>query len=287
MHSPKIELEIYGHCEVFVGENPDDLVYDHSTVILRRGDEEYFYADCLEKLSVDEIDISKLNIIRIPGEHIWPLANPRLTQAPEPLPATCYWKRPTLLDYEGIDSQHHYIPTAILHEAEACEILSKHPHPNIARYLGCIVKDGKIKGLGFDKYPVTLSKILEDKTPFNKGSCIRGIEAGVQHMHSLGLVHNDLKPANIMMDGDNPIIIDFDSCKPEGEKLLKGGTYEWSTEESYSKQSNDHYSLSKIREAILKKSQELEGDQKSKGAQKDLHGEDGGEELEGREVRER
>jgi serine/threonine protein kinase len=39
-------------------------------------------------------------------------------------------------------------------------------------------------------------------------------------MHDLGLVHSDLNPSNIM-DGNNPIIIDFDSCKPEGQKLGK------------------------------------------------------------------
>lgn len=57
-------------------------------------------------------------------------------------------------------------------------------------------------------------------TPFDKDLCLQGIESGIRHMHSLGLVHNDINPSNIMIDSaDRPVIIDFDSCKQEGEKL--------------------------------------------------------------------
>ncbi|KAI0550665.1 hypothetical protein F4679DRAFT_594579 [Xylaria curta] len=249
MDSNKVELEICDHCSVFEGDDPDNVTYHHSTVLLRGADDEYFYANFPEHFDVDEIDIKKLNVIKIPEEHIWPLADPTLTQAPDPLPVTSYHKRPRLISY-GEKYPDHF-PKVTLNEAKVCEILQKHPHPNIARYLGCIIKDGRIKGLGFDKYPITLGEMLEDGTPFDKQRCIHGIEAGVQHMHDLGLVHNDLNPANIMMDGDNPIIIDFDSCRPEGEKLLKGGTFEFTSNQLYSKRENDHYSLSKIREAIF------------------------------------
>ncbi|KAH8164427.1 hypothetical protein CIB48_g3816 [Xylaria polymorpha] len=265
MNFHEVEMEICGHAECYVGDWPD-CVYAYSHCVLVGPGDEYYYAKYSEQLNPKEIDIKKLNIIRIPPEHIWPLADPKFTQAPEPLPATCYYKRPNLLGYKGTDNDHHYF-LKILNEAEVCEILRNHPHPNIARYIGCIIKDGRIKGLAFDKYPVTLYDMLENMTPFDKDRCMSGIEAGVRHLHDLGLVHNDLNPANIMMDGDNPIIIDFDSCKPEGEKLLKGGTPEWSTEESYSKRSNDHYSLSKIREALFGCGEKYEADQKGEETQ--------------------
>ncbi|KAI8954509.1 hypothetical protein F4801DRAFT_605430 [Xylaria longipes] len=250
----KTKLRICDKSDVYSGENPqgiEDLHYEHTNVVLRGADDAYFYAEFKgERLEVDEIDIKKLNIIRIPEDHIWPLADPKFTRAPEPLPATSYWKRPCLLDYDV--KEPDFYPIVMLKEAEVCEILRKHPHPNIARYLGCIIKDGWIKGLAFDKYPVTLGAMLEEETPFDKDRCIRGIEAGVQHMHGLGLVHNDLNPKNIMMDGGDPIIIDFDSCMPEGEKLLNGGTMDWADhKEHFSKRSNDFYSLSKIREALF------------------------------------
>lgn len=45
------------------------------------------------------------------------------------------------------------------------EVLRLHPHPNAARYHGCVVEDGKITGLCFDRYSMTLSK--EDRRDGN------------------------------------------------------------------------------------------------------------------------
>ena len=44
------------------------------------------------------------------------------------------------------------------------------------------------------------------------------VESGIRHLHSLGLIHNDINPSNIMLDGEIPII-DFGSCQREGESL--------------------------------------------------------------------
>ncbi|KAJ2975810.1 hypothetical protein NUW58_g8254 [Xylaria curta] len=232
-------------------ECDDGVKFDHTKIILRRGDDEYFYAKSSQRLSPEEIDIDALEIFEIPTEHIWPLADPKFTQAPNPLPAGCYLKRPTLIHYQP--NEDNDVGNLILTEVEACEVLRQSPHPNIVRYLGCMIKDGRIRGLVFDKYPITLWEMLDHKIEFDKSHCLHGIEAGVQHMHDLGLVHNDLNPSNIMMDGNHPIIIDFDSCKSDGKKLgKKGGTYMYSLEdEEYSKRDNDLYSLSKIRESVM------------------------------------
>lgn len=71
-------------------------------------------------------------------------------------------------------------------------------------------------------------------------------------MHQLGLIHNDLNPTNIMMDGDTPVVIDFDSCKREGDRLgSKVGTPGWALEdEKYARWANDLHSLEKMREAL-------------------------------------
>lgn len=230
-------------------DKDNDYVFDHMKVILRGADDEYFYA----KTSVrsPQIDIDGLDIIPIPAEHIWPLAEPRFTRAPVPLPSTCYLKRPRLLYYGNSSDESDYA-RHILTEVEACEVLRNHPHPNIAQYLGCVVKDGRIRGLCFTRYTTTLSQILKDKTSFDRSRCLRGIEAGVQHMHGLGLVHNDLNPSNIMMEGDHPIIIDFDSCKREGDMLgPKAGSSGWTLDdEDHAKRDNDLYSLSKMLAAL-------------------------------------
>ena len=75
-----------------------------------------------------------------------------------------------------------------------------------------------------------------------------GIRAGVRHLHSLGLAHNDLNPSNVALDGDgNPIILDFGSCKKFGEELISGGTCGWVDEDySTSAQHHDEIAMGKI-----------------------------------------
>lgn len=60
-------------------------------------------------------------------------------------------------------------------------------------------------------------------------SCVlAGIEGGIKHLRSLGLVHNDINPSNIMIDDHRAIIIDFGSCRSVGESLKDvGRPYEW------------------------------------------------------------
>ncbi|OJD28217.1 hypothetical protein ACJ73_00374 [Blastomyces percursus] len=52
----------------------------------------------------------------------------------------------------------------ILREVETCEVLRKHPHPNIASYYGCQVTNGRVSGLCFKRYTSTL---LEKVNPQN------------------------------------------------------------------------------------------------------------------------
>ncbi|KAI0973625.1 kinase-like domain-containing protein [Xylaria arbuscula] len=115
-----------------------------------------------------------------------------------------------------------------LAEIQICETLKNHPHPNVAQYLGCIEKDNKIHGICFVKYKITLADHLAKGYPIDVDHCMAGLEKAVSHLHSLKLVHNDIKPSNIMFDDNNePILIDFDSCQYDGQALLKGGTSQW------------------------------------------------------------
>ncbi|KAH6974949.1 kinase-like domain-containing protein, partial [Ilyonectria sp. MPI-CAGE-AT-0026] len=122
-------------------------------------------------------------------------------------------------------------------EVKVCELLREHAHPNIATYIGFIMQGDSIRGLCF-------------ATLFDKDLCLQGIESGIRHMHSLGLVHNDINPSNIMIDSaDRPVIIDFGSCKQEGEKLgVKAGTWGWSIEGAeYALRENDFFGLSGLK----------------------------------------
>jgi len=47
-----------------------------------------------------------------------------------------------------------------------------------------------------------------------------GVRKGLDHLHSLSIVHNDLNPSKIMLDDEDvPRIIDFGSCTSIGQSL--------------------------------------------------------------------
>ncbi|WDK16863.1 serine/threonine-protein kinase [Colletotrichum graminicola] len=83
----------------------------------------------------------------------------------------------------------------------------------------------------------------------NHGRQLDDIEDGIKHLHSLGLVHNDLNPSNILINGCTWVIIDFGSCRYKGERLDSvGRTYECFDEAVHSSRpQNDLDALREIR----------------------------------------
>jgi hypothetical protein len=57
------------------------------------------------------------------------------------------------------------IPDLFLAEARICEILKKHPHPNIVQYFGCVTQNDRITGLYLVKYLTTLQDRLKGDRP--------------------------------------------------------------------------------------------------------------------------
>ncbi|KAL2828623.1 kinase-like protein [Aspergillus pseudoustus] len=145
-----------------------------------------------------------------------------------------YIKIPSLLTYINGNLEKQ-----IAREVETCELLRKNPHPNIATYYGYNETHGRVSGLCFKQYTATL---LEAVNPSHLGkvafllsprelvrehiiSGLEGIMAAIKHLHSLGLVHNDINPANVMIDDDGTLVlIDFDSCRYIGEPLRETET---------------------------------------------------------------
>jgi serine/threonine protein kinase len=138
-----------------------------------------------------------------------------------------YVKRASLLAYanDNLDRQ-------ISREVDVCEILCQHLHPNIAIYYSYEESHGRVAGICYKRYTSTLLEVVNpgrlDKRRFSSSgrelvtdkiiSSLGGVLDGIQHLHSLGLVHNDITPANIMFDKDGTLIfIDFDSCRYIGE----------------------------------------------------------------------
>ncbi|KAI5856668.1 kinase-like domain-containing protein [Durotheca rogersii] len=142
----------------------------------------------------------------------------------------CFVKTPSLFGYASKSD----LERRILREVETCETLRDHPHRNIASYLGYRETRGRVSGLCFKRYTSTLLERVNpghlNKSAFRSSrrpsidkkleSSLAGILEGIRHLHSLGLAHNDINPANIMFDEDDtPVLIDFDSCRRFGESL--------------------------------------------------------------------
>jgi serine/threonine protein kinase len=131
-----------------------------------------------------------------------------------------------------------------------CEKLMHHPHPGIAKYYGVVVQDGRILGLAFKKYRRCLDEFdgTEPDCPSIENVCA-SIQAGIGHLHGLGVVHNDINPGNICIDEDGrAVIIDFNSARPTGERLgLRGGTTGFCRDTKISEEQNDLYGLRAIR----------------------------------------
>ncbi|XP_040900992.1 cyclin-dependent kinase 3 [Toxotes jaculatrix] len=104
-----------------------------------------------------------------------------------------------------------------------CEVYNKANHPNIVKLLGNItLKDGKwIIPLEFifgEDLETTIFKAAKSKiqlTPANKGTIIIGMCEGLLHLHSKDIVHQDLKPENIMVEHNTnrAVIIDLGLAK--------------------------------------------------------------------------
>ncbi|CAG8902546.1 unnamed protein product [Penicillium egyptiacum] len=96
------------------------------------------------------------------------------------------------------------------------------------------VENGRATGLCFKRYkdnlfwrvnPEYLNKNMfrasgRERVDDSIKQDFLGILERIKHLHSLGLVHNDIKPANITLDEHGvPVIIDFGSCRKTGESL--------------------------------------------------------------------
>ncbi|KAF1354412.1 hypothetical protein EJ07DRAFT_168354 [Lizonia empirigonia] len=172
-----------------------------------------------------------------------------------------YVKTPNLTTFHGDQA----IATSILEEMKTCELILAKPHPCLVTYYGCILHSGRIVGLCFKKHPQSLMDMVNprslNKSRFmdmeelkpNRERAARYlplIEDGIRHLHSLGRIHNDINPANIMITGDDiPVVIDFGSSRDPGTDLADvGRTHGWfNADVSKAMESNDLDALEEMR----------------------------------------
>ncbi|KAG6287243.1 hypothetical protein E4U45_008124 [Claviceps purpurea] len=245
------QAELFRENENYKIDSDDrDFVFNYTKLVIRGNDNQFFLATTKLRMgATSELDLEKLDKVAVNLDIVRPPYSARLLRAPTPVPQGSFVKEPCLLDY---DEKPETISELVLHEIEAYELLRKHPHPNIVDYRGCVVIDGRISGLCLAKYKMTLGERMRLGTPFDKDICLEGIERGICHLHSLGIVHNDIKPDNIMLDElDRPVIIDFDTGRQEGDIGFQPGTPDWSIEGTdRARFENDFYGLSLLRKFV-------------------------------------
>ncbi|KAL7006401.1 hypothetical protein EMMF5_004054 [Cystobasidiomycetes sp. EMM_F5] len=152
--------------------------------------------------------------------------------------AVCYLKRPPLARYTPEEGSN--LPAICRNEIAICELLLQHPHPNILRYHGVVPDDSEtyVAGLCFDRHGQDLNKAVEGGRVFSKSakkSIMDDIKSALSHLHSLGYIHNDVNPNNILLPlvegGVCAVLADFDSCVPvntrASHKRGTDGFYQW------------------------------------------------------------
>ncbi|KAJ3472495.1 hypothetical protein NLG97_g10944 [Lecanicillium saksenae] len=120
------------------------------------------------------------------------------------------------------------------HEVEMCELLRRSPHRNLAVYYGYVVEGDRVQGLFFKRYQSTLLETVNPKRLSKRDFLeterdlvqhqmqrwIQQLRSAVSHIHALGYVHDDISPANIMLNENaTPVLIDFGSLCRVGESL--------------------------------------------------------------------
>jgi serine/threonine protein kinase len=189
----------------------------------------YFGKSKLRKYDLTAKDIIE-SLEHVPDEDIYPKTPDSITIATIPIDNKVFFKGPKLnTAFLGTK----LLQKLILQEANTMELLARNPHPNIVGYHGCLIKRDRIVGFVLDRYPVTLEERLKYSTEIiDTETCMSKIESAINHLHSLGLAHNDLTPMNIMVDEkDSPFLIDFGSCGPFGATLITAGTPGWIDED--------------------------------------------------------
>ncbi|KAK4551655.1 hypothetical protein LTR86_011029 [Recurvomyces mirabilis] len=180
----------------------------------------------IRKYDLTDEDI-RANLQKISDHDAFPKMSQNISLLPQNFDATeLFFKRPQihcLLEEFG----GSIVPQMLLEEAQVMEVLARHPHPNI-KILDHLFYDDA-SGIDLDRFE-------------------RQCRDAINHIHSLGLAHNDLNPSNIALDSDNnPVIIDWGSCKDFGELLLSAGTPGWIEDEfDVSRKEHDLYAIDRI-----------------------------------------
>ncbi|KAI0101382.1 kinase-like domain-containing protein [Nemania sp. FL0031] len=238
--------------------------YTHKTketrLLFLTDDDEVFVGRMSRRKDEMTLDDYIKELRHVPDEKLFPEVpkDPPITVAPDAM-ESFFCKRPGLMQYRP--EYDTAAPMLVSAEAIIMETLSQNPHPNIIRYYGCRIKRGRITGILVEEHPRTLEQFSLDPDfqELDHAAFLAAFESAVDHLHGLGLAHNDINPYNIMVsESHQPVLIDFGSCQPFGKAVLTGATPGW-CEERYerefrkSEKAHDAFALARLRQWMKEK----------------------------------
>lgn len=119
-------------------------------------------------------------------------------------------------------------------------ILTKLAHPNIIRSLGS--RGSRIMLMEFLEGP-SLENLIENKAHrFDRSDALRisiYLASALNHIHSRGYFHMDVKPSNVIIVKGRPVLFDFDCArsKYQSRPPHRGGTDEYMAPEEIRRES--------------------------------------------------
>ncbi len=188
----------------------------------------------LEKLAAPE---------PIPLEHLTTPWVDSYLEAPKPLPPDSFIKSNPAINYEP--AHPTLLSELTRKEVQVYMKLVHSPHPNICPFYGCVREGEHVTALVLKRIPHAFPHFWKDaEVQVPKLKILRGLKRGLDHLHNLGIIHNDINSTNVRLDESlQPVIIDFNTAHPEGAPLSSGGTPGWFKASEFSVRENDIFGL--------------------------------------------
>lgn len=128
-------------------------------------------------------------------------------------------KRMVALKHLSPEAMKKY-PNALARFGREARILERCAHPNLVRILDCGRADGRpyfamelVQGRSLGDYLAQKSLTLREALHI-----AHGVARGLDYIHRRGIVHRDVKPANILLEKDlTPRVADFGLARDEAE----------------------------------------------------------------------
>ncbi|MEZ0227262.1 MAG: serine/threonine-protein kinase [Planctomycetota bacterium] len=114
-------------------------------------------------------------------------------------------------------------PNAVARFGREARILARCRHPNLVRFLDC----GRAQGRPYFVMELVHGRSLSDhlaQKPLTLRQALKichGVARGLDYIHRMGIIHRDVKPANILLERDlTPRLADFGLARDESEADL-------------------------------------------------------------------